>query len=189
MEYSRRVVTLLMNKRYYRVIFIFRLVVLSFILLTPFLLFSEEKQPKWLSLTIADSLREETGKPIVINIYRNGCGWCRKMDNITYTDSLITSVIKESYLPVKLNTSSRKKIKFNDVEIDESSFARALGIRGVPSTVFISPDGKPVVNAPGFIPPEKYIYLLKFVTGKWYEEFTFDEYYQTEKQIEERRGN
>ncbi len=142
----------------------------------------------WLTYQEAESLRVISGKYVLIDIYKATCGWCRKMQRTTYADSAVIGLLKESFLPVRVDLLSGRKLKVNGVELRERDIARALKVRGTPTTIFMDSTGKVVVKVPGYIPPQQFVYLLRYISGGWYKDLTFDEYYESEKILERERS-
>ena len=163
---------------------------LMLILLIVSLVYAKTESPlNWITFTQAESLSLTTNKYILVNIYKPTCRWCRKMERITYSDPNVIAFINENFLPVKLNIIGKGEVKFNGVKIPERELALAMKIRGTPTTVFMDSVKAVVVKVPGYVPPNQFIYLLKYVSSKWYEELSFEDFYKSEKVLEKKRGN
>lgn len=69
---------------------------------------------KWLSFEEAVKMNKQEPKKFMVYVYSNNCGWCRKMENETFSDSVIVDYIKHHYYPVKINKNIKKKIHYDN---------------------------------------------------------------------------
>ncbi len=152
----------------------------------PLIAAEEKKEFRWLKFNDADSIQNRTKKIIILNLYTNYCGWCRKMNTITYGDSNVIKIIEDGFLPVMIDIRSNDTLRYKGKTYTEREFAALVGIRGTPTTGFIDSTKNLVVKVPGYVPPSSFIYLLKYVKGGWYKDMTFDEFYKSEKELEKR---
>lgn len=67
---------------------------------------------KWYSIEEAEKLSKEDGKKVMIDVYTDWCGWCKKMDKETFNHPVIAQYINENYYPVKLDAESKNDITF-----------------------------------------------------------------------------
>ncbi len=58
---------------------------------------------KWLSWNEGYPKAKETGKILLIDMYTDWCGWCKKMDRDTYSKKEVIDLINEHFIPVKFN--------------------------------------------------------------------------------------
>ena len=57
------------------------------------------------------SLTEENPKKIFIDVYTDWCGWCKRMDNTTFKDSVMVKFLNDNFYCVKLNAEQKEDIK------------------------------------------------------------------------------
>jgi len=142
-----------------------------------------ESEWKWLDFADAQLLAIEEGKPLIINFYSTGCYWCRKLDSDTFGDSLVDHRLRESFVAARVNIASNRKVQWRDQTITEHDLARHFSVRGTPHTAFVDTVGKVVGSVPGYIPPQNFLPMLKFVEGGWYNELTFQEFLVSEEAL------
>lgn len=68
---------------------------------------------KWYSFEEALELNKKNPKKIFVDVFTDWCGWCKKMDASTFSDSIIKSYMAAHYYPVKLNAERKDTVLFN----------------------------------------------------------------------------
>lgn len=153
---------------------------------------AQAQEVEWISFEEAVERSKEEPRKLLIDIYTDWCGWCKKMDREAYANEVISKYINEKFYAVKFNAEQREEIEF-----DGHTFKFvAQGRRGVhelaaaltnnklsyPTTVFMDEELRIIQPIPGYMdakaldPILKYIGGDKFKTVKWPE---FQENYQS----------
>ncbi|PCJ85163.1 MAG: thioredoxin [Flavobacteriales bacterium] len=57
---------------------------------------------------------EKETKLVFVDIYTSWCGWCKVMDNKTFSNNEIAKMLNESFYPVKLNAEMADTVQFNN---------------------------------------------------------------------------
>lgn len=119
-------------------------------------------------------------KRVIIDIYTDWCGWCKKMDEDVYSNKKIKKIIEESFVFIKLDAESNDKVMYNGKSVSLSDLASQFNAVGYPSTVFLEPDGKLIEikydnsimkNIPGYYPAKEFKKILEFIRdGKYKDE-------------------
>jgi thioredoxin-related protein len=122
-------------------------------------------------------LASQSNRPILVDFYTNWCGWCKKMDKTTYADPTVVEYMKTKFVAVKVNAESREAIELPSGKIDGRMLARSFGVTGYPSIWFLESDGKKINNLPGFVPPERFIHVLRYIGDGVYKSQSFKDYY------------
>jgi thioredoxin-related protein len=68
---------------------------------------------KWYTFEQAYALNKKNPKKIFIDIFTDWCGWCVKMDNTTFKDSIIRDYMARNFYPVKLNAERKDTVRYN----------------------------------------------------------------------------
>src|SRR5690606_16504737 len=73
-----------------------------------------EAKLQWYSMEEAVKLNEKNPKKFFIDVYTDWCGWCKVMDQRTFSHPVIASLINKYYYPVKLNAEQKQDIVLGD---------------------------------------------------------------------------
>jgi thioredoxin-related protein len=136
---------------------------------------------KW--KTFNEGLKEAKAskKKVLIDVYTDWCKWCKKMDQDVYGNELVSKYLSEQYVLVKLNAESPLEATYNDKKLTEREVAGGFGVNSYPTTLFLDEKGGFITPLAGFIPPEKFIDVVKFIGENYYEKMSWDEYQKQNK--------
>lgn len=156
------------------------------ILLTIMAFSSQGQKVKWYSFEEAVELNKTERKKIFIDVYTNWCGWCKKMDQNTFTNSRIAKILNEHYYPVKLNAETTDTIYFDGHEFVNSNsgsrsphqlaIALLQGKMSYPSIAYMDEQNRLLTAVPGYQTPETLVPILLFFAEDAYLEKKFNEF-------------
>ena len=136
---------------------------------------------KWLSFDEGTAEAKKTGKKMMIDVYTDWCGWCKKMDKDTYSDGTITDYLNQKYVAIKINAESAGKLEYRGKSYTEQNLAAAFGVNGYPSIIFLTRDGEPITVYPGYADPSKFKVVLSYIAGDYYKTTKFQDYLENRK--------
>ncbi len=67
---------------------------------------------EWLTWDQAAAKMEKEPRLMMIDVYTDWCGWCKRMDATTMEDPRIINLIQQKYYAVKMDAESKKDITF-----------------------------------------------------------------------------
>ena len=149
------------------------------------------KEPWYLEsfLDLAEDLdgARKQGKRFVIAWELRGCPYCRETHLVNFARADIADYIKSNFDILQLNIiGSRKVTDFDGAEISEKALAAKYGVRFTPTFQFFpestaglggkAPEKREVARAPGYLRPDDFLALFRFVREKGYETRSFREY-------------
>lgn len=145
---------------------------------------NSDAEIKWLSFEEAVKLQKEHPKKIIVDVYTDWCGWCKKMDKNTYTDAEVIKQIQSHYYFVKLNAEQKEEIKYKDkvftfkqeYKANELAVSLLNGQMSYPSTVFLDEDMNLLTVVPGYLTPKDMNPILKYFGENIYKEKNWKEY-------------
>lgn len=87
-------------------------IILVILLFASTLLIAQTKI-NWMTIEQAQTAMKTQPKKIFIDTYTDWCGWCKKMDALTFTDKKIVDYVNANYYAVKFNAEQKDAITFN----------------------------------------------------------------------------
>lgn len=124
-----------------------------------------ESKLQWYSIEEAVKLNEKNPKKFFIDVYTDWCGWCKVMDQRTFSHPTIAALINKYYYPVKLNAEQKQDIVLGEKTYKfvpqgnkgyhELAAALLNGNMSYPSIVYLDEKLNMLQPIPGFQTPEQ----------------------------------
>ncbi len=121
-------------------------------------------------------------KHMIVDVYTTWCGWCKVMDRQTYSNADVAAYLNNNFVLAKVNGESSAELHYKGEVMTERAFARKVGVTGFPTTYFLKPDADIIGGAPGYIPPDNFMIYAKYVSTKWYEKGSPQDYLKATQQ-------
>jgi uncharacterized protein YyaL (SSP411 family) len=86
---------------------------------------------------------------VLLDLEAVWCHWCHVMEETTYADPKVASLIREKYLPVRVDQDANPDL------------SNRYGPWGWPATIIFSPEGKELAKLRGYLPPERMTSILQ----------------------------
>lgn len=68
---------------------------------------------RWYTIEEAEQLNRSQPKKFMIDVYTDWCGWCKVMDDSTFSHPVIMRLLNQYFYPVKFNAETKDTIQFN----------------------------------------------------------------------------
>lgn len=144
---------------------------------------AEGKQSvEWLKFEQAVAKSKAEEQLLVIDFYTDWCHWCKVMDKETYSNADVVEFSKGKIVFAKINAESSDKLKYQNATYDGREMAMMFGVKGYPSTSFMTEKGELITTISGYIQPEQFINILKFISGKYYETLSFEDFLKQQEE-------
>ena len=104
-----------------------------------------------------------SGRPVLVDVYTDWCGWCKRMDRDVYARRDVQEYLARKFVAVKLNAESNETARYRGQTLTARALASQFGVSGYPTTIFLSPTGAYLGNVPGYTGPEKFLQLLRYI--------------------------
>jgi len=148
-----------------------------------------EVKVKWYTIKEALELQKKEPRKIIIDVYTDWCGWCKRMDKETFNHPVIAAYLNNHFYPVKFNAESFDSIEFGGKKfINEGkgqrpthqfAFALLNGQLSYPSVAYLNENLQLLATIPGFLTADQLEPLLNFIVEDKYKSTTLDNYQKT----------
>ncbi len=143
---------------------------------------------KWYTIEEAQKLNAKSPRKIMVDVYTDWCGWCKKMDAEPFNHPVIAKYINENFYPVKFDAESSAPVEFGGHTFTNEStgarsthqFAAALlnGKMSYPSVAYLTGKLEMIGAVPGFYTPAQIEPLLHYIVEEKYKDNVSLEDYQ-----------
>jgi thioredoxin-related protein len=112
-----------------------------------------------------EGLRESSSSnlPVLVDVYTDWCGWCRRMDRDVYALGSVRDYLSEHFVTVKLNAESGERTSYSGHSYTARTLAARFRVSGYPTTIFLRPGGEHLVNVPGYVQAPRFLQLLRYI--------------------------
>lgn len=178
------------------------LIVLSLIAFTSFIYKMESKADKvdyssdkiaWLTWEEAMEMNEKAPRKIVVDIYTEWCGWCKRMDASTFAQPEIADYINANYYAVKFDAERKEPIVFkgntyNFVSNGKRGYhALAAEITGgmlsYPTTVFLDEEMNVIQAIKGYKDAKSFEQIATYFGGNNHKKTPWESYQKSYRPI------
>jgi len=87
-------------------------------------------------------------KPILLELYMEGCGHCARLHNETLVDDQVTGAVNARFIPVRIEGRGRMDL------------VKKFDVKGAPTTLILSPQEQEKHRFVGFQSPTEYLQEL-----------------------------
>lgn len=126
-----------------------------------FLFSFNEESVNWMSLEEVMKQVQSAPKPVVIDFTASWCGWCKKMDQNTFSREDVASYMNEKFYPVRLDYDSKEPFNFFGEKFTARELADKYRVPGLPTILIISADQKKSKKLVGYKTAEPFLAKLK----------------------------
>lgn len=150
---------------------------------------SAQEEIKWLTIEQAEQQAREdslNAKLYFVDCYTDWCGWCKRMDRDTFSDTLISKIINHYFYPVKFNAESTDSVIFNGKTYKNTNKRGGRGSAhqlayfllnnrlSYPSFSVLDSSGKLLTICPGYHKAQEFEIFLIFMGEGFYKETNFE---------------
>ncbi len=130
--------------------------------------FAKKDSIKWLSYDEGIEKAKKEGKFVIINFVTHWCEWCKKMDEDTYSNEEVRSLIKKGFVPIMVDAQIQGEASYKGRKMGYKELAVHYNVKEVPTTWFLESDGTLIAMMPGKIEPDYFIKTLGYVKDRAY---------------------
>jgi thioredoxin-related protein len=115
-------------------------------------------------------------KRILVDVYTDWCGWCKRMDRDTYARADVQTYLGATFIPVRLNAESSQRATYKGSDYSYRQLASGFRVTGYPTTVFLEADGSHITTAPGYMGATDFLAVLHYIGDGYYKQKEFQEF-------------
>ena len=124
---------------------------------------------EWKTYDEAVKEAAKKNKLIAIDVYTSWCGYCKVMDQKTFTDPKVIAYMNKKYVAVKLNAEGSNSIHYKNIPLTEREFAsRILAVSSYPTISYLSHKEEVISNVPGYMEAPMFKKVLVFFAEDHY---------------------
>jgi thioredoxin-related protein len=145
-----------------------------------------QERIKWYTLKEALQMTAAEPRMLVIDVYADWCGWCKRLDATTFADPEVASIMNEHFYPVKLNAEGKEDIvlgdrtyKFQDKGGRGYHELAAIVTRGrliYPTISYVDARGRVINAVPGYQGPDQFKIFLDYYKEDAYKKQDWEEF-------------
>jgi thioredoxin-related protein len=132
----------------------------------------------------------KAGKRFAIMWELKGCPYCTETHLVNFAKPRISSYVKTNFEVLQLNIiGSLKVTDFDGAELSEKELAAKYGVRFTPTFQFfperadllkaLPPQKREVARLPGYMRPDDFLAMFRYVREKAYESKSFRDFVKT----------
>lgn len=150
-------------------------------------LFCSFAQVKWTTIEKASTIHND--KLYMVDFYTSWCGWCKKMDNETFSNPIVVKILNKYYNPVKFNAEGNAEFNWNGMKYSSTPtppgnhpathvFAKTiLGPKmGFPSFGIFNKDQSTITVVQGYNNADDFAMILWYFASEDYKKYPFEKY-------------
>ncbi len=103
------------------------------------------------------NLAKKGHKFVLIDLYTDWCGWCKRLDRDTYSDSSVAALLNKDFVCVKLDAEDGG---------EGQAFAKQHKVRGYPCIIVLGFNGKVRTTSYGYKNVQDFTELLHGIVGR-----------------------
>lgn len=141
---------------------------------------------KWMTWKEMQEAQKTEPRKVFIDVYTDWCGWCKRMDQTTFTHPEIINYVNTNFYAIKFDAEVRESINFKGKEYkyvpqgnrgyNELAAEILNGRMGYPTSVYLDENMDVLFPVPGYLEPKILEQLLHFVGGNNYKTVKFDKF-------------
>ncbi|MEY3369188.1 MAG: hypothetical protein RI973_2343 [Bacteroidota bacterium] len=141
---------------------------------------------------LAEKSKKERRK-VVVDVYTDWCGWCKRMDATTFSQPQIVRYVNEKYYAVKFNAEMKEDITFKGEEFrfvkngmrgyHELAAKITSGRLSYPTVVFLDENLEVIQAIPGYRDAREFEMIMTYFGENQYQKVPWETYQEKYKPL------
>jgi len=143
-------------------------------------------QVKWITWEDAQAKGKIEPRKVIVDVYTQWCGWCKKMDATTFDQPAIANYINKNFYAVKFDAEMRPDINLNGkiykfISSGNSGYHElaseiTFGKLSYPTIVFLDEKFNVLQPLPGYKDPASLEMIMKYFAENYYKTTPWKKY-------------
>ena len=148
-----------------------------------------QEKVKWYSIEEAVKLAAENPRVLVIDVYTDWCGWCKRMDASTFSDPEVAKVMNAHFYPVKMDAEGKEDVIIGDRTFKfvdngrrgyhEIAAVVTKGRLSYPTISYVDARGRVLEASPGYKTADQFKVYLAYYKEEAYLTESFQDFSAT----------
>lgn len=143
---------------------------------------------QWMTWDQAIAKNNESPRKIMIDVYTDWCGWCKRMDKSTFVDTAVVNYVNKHFYAVKFNAEQKEEISFSGHQFKfmasetgrggthELAYALLDGKMGYPTIVYLNEKYERIMISPGYKETPGLMKELRYAREEKYKDTPWEKY-------------
>ena len=136
---------------------------LALLLLTTAVPAHAQAQIQWLDWDAGMELAQRSGRPVLVDVYTDWCGWCKRMDRDVYAKPEVREYLASRFVTIKLDAEAPDPARYQGRNYTSTTLAERFKVTSYPTTIFLKSNGQHSINVPGYVPAEGFLMVLRYI--------------------------
>jgi len=119
---------------------------------------------RWHGYNDGMALAKEQRKKVFLYFWAEWCLYCKKMEKETLSKKEVAAILNKNFIPIKINSDADQEL------------ATRYFVRGLPTTWFLTETGEKISNLPGYVAPDLFVPILRYIHSNSYQKMAFKEF-------------
>lgn len=143
-------------------------------------------QIHWITWEEAQIKSKKEPRKIMVDVYTQWCGWCKKMDKETFANPEVVKYVNKHYYAIKFDAETKTPITVNDqvyeyVKSGNSGYHQLaaeimFGKMSYPTIVFLNENFEVLQPIPSFKDPVSLDKIMKYFAEDYYQTTPWKKY-------------
>ena len=105
---------------------------------------------QWLTIEEAYAKIQQEPRKVLIDVYTDWCGWCKKLVSDTFSQPAFQDYAKENLVLLEIDFPQGKP-QSAELKKQNEALSKKYGVNGFPTLVLLNPNGKEIARNEGYL--------------------------------------